>query len=53
MRQSRDEQYGDDHEEDDYEPYFTGECTCEHLPDEHGWIGCNAEGCTCEACWEE
>ena len=32
---------------------FVGPCTCEHEPEEHGWIGCNVEGCDCEAHFEE
>lgn len=36
------------------EPSFNiGLCTCEHTPDEHGWTGCNVDGCECEANWEE
>lgn len=32
---------------------FVGPCTCDHEPDEHGWMNCDAEGCICEAHWEE
>lgn len=32
---------------------FAGPCTCEHEPEQHGWTGCDAEGCECEAHWEE
>ena len=44
------EDYVEDYEETQY---FTGDCTCEHEPDEHGWGGCDADGCECEAGWEE
>lgn len=33
--------------------YFEGPCTCEHGPGEHGWDGCNVEGCECEGSWTE
>lgn len=33
--------------------YFTGECTCDHETEEHGWGSCDVEGCECEAGWEE
>ncbi len=31
--------------------YFIG-CTCDHEPEEHGWAGCEADGCPCEGNWE-
>jgi len=37
----------------EYQAYFTDECTCEHDPDQHGWQGCDVEGCDCDAHWEE
>jgi len=40
-------------ESDIYSPYFTGECTCDHTREEHGWGGCYKDGCTCQAGWEE
>jgi len=43
----------EDEEFPDYEPYFTGTCTCDHTPNEHGWGGCNVDDCKCEAGWEE
>lgn len=33
--------------------YFEGPCTCDHEEDEHGWGGCNIEGCDCSASWTE
>ena len=27
------------------------DCTCEHEPEEHGWMSCEKEGCPCEGCW--
>lgn len=42
--------------------YFTGECTCFHDEDDHGWGSCDVEdvgpdgeigACLCEAGWEE
>ena len=45
----------DDWEEDDWEEqeaYLVG-CTCVHESDEHGWGGCEVEGCDCEGAWEE
>lgn len=37
----------------DYEPMFVGPCTCNHEPDEHGWLACNVAHCVCDARWEE
>lgn len=42
--------------EEDYEEftYFaSGDCSCEHEPEEHGWGSCDQDGCKCEAGWEE
>lgn len=33
--------------------YFTGECTCDHDQEQHGWGHCDVDGCPCEAGWEE
>lgn len=46
---------GNDEYDVDYEEqvYFIGPCTCEHEQEEHGWGGCNVEGCDCNAGWEE
>jgi hypothetical protein len=32
--------------------YFEGPCTCTHEPEEHGYIGCEVDGCECNAHWE-
>jgi hypothetical protein len=47
-------------DDEDWEehPYFTGECTCDHDREEHGWGSCDVEigegeYCPCEAGWEE
>lgn len=42
-------------EEEDYNEcaYFTGECTCDHEDEEHGWGSCGEDDCECEAGWEE
>lgn len=32
---------------------FSGPCTCEHEPEQHGWGSCGVDGCACEAGWEE
>lgn len=32
---------------------FAGPCTCQHESKQHGWTGCDVEGCGCEAHWEE
>jgi len=37
---------------DDYAPYFAGDCTCTHDPDEHGAGSCGVLNCNCEAGWE-
>jgi hypothetical protein len=29
------------------------ECTCEHEPNEHGWMNCEVEECDCNGHWEE
>ncbi len=29
------------------------DCTCEHLPDQHGWGSCDVDDCPCEGGWEE
>ncbi len=42
--------------DDEYEimaSFNHGKCTCEHEPEEHGWINCDVEGCDCDANWEE
>lgn len=44
--------YDDDTIPGDY-VHFEGPCTCEHEQEEHGWGGCNIDGCNCEAGWEE
>lgn len=28
-------------------------CNCEHDADQHGWMGCLVDDCSCEANWEE
>lgn len=33
--------------------YFVGPCTCEHEDEQHGWSGCDVDGCECDAGWEE
>jgi hypothetical protein len=33
--------------------YFEGDCTCDHLEDEHGWGSCGQPGCYCAAGWSE
>lgn len=52
----------DEAQDDDGDPedhaYFTGECTCDHDPEEHGWGSCDVEDasgniCPCQAGWEE
>lgn len=43
-----------DHERFEPQAYFIDvQCTCPHDPPEHGWAGCEAEGCACNAHWEE
>lgn len=42
----------DDYDYVEYEPEFMG-CTCDHSPQDHGWIECNIDGCDCEGCWVE
>ena len=42
----------DEEYEDEEQTYFV-DCTCDHEPEEHGWIGCNVEDCDCEAHFEE
>lgn len=42
---------------DGYESQFmfpgTGpDCSCDHETIEHGYAGCEVEGCPCEASWE-
>jgi hypothetical protein len=42
---------------DDYESQFMfpcdgPECTCEHETVDHGYTGCDMNGCPCEARWE-
>lgn len=33
--------------------YFcSGECSCDHEPEQHGWGECEVEGCKCKANWE-
>lgn len=43
--------------EDDYLPEdnvtFAGPCDCGHEQEQHGWTGCDVEGCKCPAHWEE
>ena len=41
--------------DDPYEEsaYFTGDCTCDHDKEYHGWGSCDELGCRCEAGWEE
>lgn len=44
----------DDMSEYEEQPYFTGNCTCAHEPDDHEWgSGCKTDGCPCQAGWEE
>lgn len=38
---------------DDDPIYFAGDCTCEHIPEVHGYGSCGFEDCECEAGWEE
>ncbi len=42
-------------DEDDFYSDQTSfvDCTCEHEPDEHGWMSCDVEDCPCEGHWEE
>lgn len=40
-------------EEPEEQVYFTGECTCPHEPEQHGWGHCDVPECTCKAGWEE
>lgn len=46
-----------DWEDPDWEQpiYFDpdGECRCLHDSSDHGWGGCEREGCPCTAHWEE
>jgi hypothetical protein len=46
------EYYEADEEYHEYPIYFL-DCTCEHEPNEHGWMHCNVEGCECEGHYEE
>ncbi len=39
--------------QDDNAFFDSASCECEHLADDHGWLGCEVEGCPCEARWEE
>ena len=34
-------------------PLLFVECTCEHQPNDHGWVKCNVRGCFCQGQWEE
>jgi hypothetical protein len=36
----------------EYRTYFSGECTCGHEMQDHGWGHCGWEGCECQAGWE-
>lgn len=31
---------------------YCAECTCDHEPEQHGWLSCEVEGCACEGHWE-
>jgi hypothetical protein len=50
----------EDYDGDSWEDYssqfmFPGdgpECTCDHETVDHGYGGCDADGCPCEARWE-
>ena len=42
-------------DEEDYCPEdnaYLADCTCDHSEKEHGWTGCEVEGCNCEGHWE-
>lgn len=41
-----------DEDWDDIRANLVG-CTCEHEPEEHGWMSCEVEDCPCEGAWEE
>jgi len=43
----------DDEEAWNESAHFIGPCTCLHDMEEHGWGSCDADGCYCEAGWEE
>ena len=44
----------DDNEEWGWGAFFNqAMCTCNHEPDDHGWVRCQVAGCDCEAMWEE
>ena len=37
---------------EDFIYFNSGDCTCDHEEEKHGWAGCEVEGCECEGNWE-
>lgn len=42
----------EEYEEEGYGHAHLMGCTCDHDPDDHDWIECEMEDCSCRGHWE-